>query len=528
MKKLTAILLMLVLIFSACNAKPAAESSAPASPPESEAAAQPASPASEISHEPDIAAVKQYLMDSYAKVTIDGSTSMIPLHQALNNRFGSNEDVWHSRTVDAFDMFIGGENDILLGVDYSDELLQKAKNSGIELVKQEITREAFVFLMNKNNPVQSLTTSQIKEIYSGKITNWSEVGGDDAPIQAFQRNADSGSQIRMHKFMGDSKLMEQDVKYYHGMGDIVEAIANYDEGKYSIAYNMYTFTEKQYTDEDVVLLNVDGVHPTDESIFDESYPIVIYNYIYHDANNGFASEFAGNLHTYLMSDEGQKLISEAGYVNLNHSYDRNTNVEAPFDYDSTGETSKGFYNEEKGEFYEADDNGNLIVYTSYADYVLHDTRYADNANARAFITMVADSEIPMNPRAVLVREKDGMLDVNPWWDASLDPEDFFNFKYQDKYYSSFFYSIDKDEYILTAEYEKDVFDSFAAYLLKPFADYVDDYTTGATITLTREDLRDLYLRAHRYTGTIDGVELDGYSWDQEGLKIKLEYYQPFE
>jgi len=63
---------------------------------------------------------------------------MIPLHYSLNNLFGSNKskEIEHSRTVDAFEKFINGENDILLGVDYSDELLEKAKTGGIELVKK--------------------------------------------------------------------------------------------------------------------------------------------------------------------------------------------------------------------------------------------------------------------------------------------------------------------------------------------------------------------------------------------------------
>ena len=185
----------------------------------------------------DIIEVKQYLKDNYNKVNIDGSTSMIPLHQALDDLFGSSErGVQHNKTVYAFDKFIAGENDILLGVDYSDEMLEKAENNGVILVKKEITREAFVFLINKNNPVKSLSIEQIKDIYSGKITNWNEVGGDDAPINAFQRNSDSGSQMRMVKFMDDIKLTETDVEYYSSMGLIVETIGNYDEGKYSIGY----------------------------------------------------------------------------------------------------------------------------------------------------------------------------------------------------------------------------------------------------------------------------------------------------
>jgi len=86
---------------------------------------------------------------------------MIPLHESLNNVFSKGESVYHRKTVDAFEKLINGENDILLGVDYSDELLAKAKRKGVDLQQLEITREAFVFLINANNPVRSLTIEQI-------------------------------------------------------------------------------------------------------------------------------------------------------------------------------------------------------------------------------------------------------------------------------------------------------------------------------------------------------------------------------
>lgn len=456
--------------------------------------------------------LKQYLKENYERFVIDGSTSTKPLHEALNKVFNSTyKDVLHNKTVDAFNKFIIGENDILLGVDYSDELVEKAKDSGIDLGQLEITREGFVFLINKNNPVKSLTVEQIKDIYSGKITNWNQVGGDNAPINAFQRNRDSGSQIRMIKFMGDTKLMEKDVKYYSNMNSIVEVIGNYDEGKYSIGYNMYTFTEKQYPNQDVILLDVNGVHPNDETIFDESYPLVIYNYIYYDKKDKLTKEFVEKLYEYLMHEEGQALISDAGYINLNIKYDRNLNVNQPLDPDdSEFGAHMNFYNETKAEFYRTDNDGNLIVYNSFSDYVLRDTEFYTNENANIFLDKVFKSEIPLNPETVIINKDNASLQIGYWFDGSLDEDDFFNIRYKDQYYEKFEYFIYENKYVLSS-ISKEQLDSYKSNgYLDMFPDYADNIMYDTTIEIYEEDLKDIFFRLNNY-------------WTTK----KLNYIQPF-
>ncbi len=72
---------------------------------------------------------------------------------------------------------------------------------------EPVAKEGFVFVVSKDNPVESLTQQQIRDIYSGKITNWSEVGGNDEEIIPYQRNNDSGSQNYMNEFMKASGLI---------------------------------------------------------------------------------------------------------------------------------------------------------------------------------------------------------------------------------------------------------------------------------------------------------------------------------
>lgn len=447
--------------------------------------------------------LKTYLKENFDQFVIDGSTSTIPLHTAIRNTFSSKRsEIQHSKTVDAFNKLIMGEVDILLGVDYSDELFKVAKDNGIDLGKAEITKEAFVFLINRNNPVKSLTIEQIKDIYSGKITNWNQVGGDDAPIKAFQRNSDSGSQMRMVKFMGDTQLIDKEVTYFAGMGDIIESIANYDMGKYSIGYSMYTFTEKQYLNKDVVMLEVNGIQPNDKTILDDSYPIVIYNYMFYDKNNSLVTEYVEHLYQFLMHDEGQKLISDAGYVNLKTVLDRNKEILLPYDPDSEGDMNFfDFYNESKGEFYKVDSNGKLLVYTSFSDYVLNESEFKENENARRYLTRIFESDIPLNPETVQLNKETASIEIGFWFDGSMDEEDFFNVRYRDMYYKNLEYFFIDNRYVLNSIDKEQLDSHLKSGFLDKYSEYTSNIMYDTTLDISEEELKEVYFRLNNYSST---------------------------
>ena len=81
--------------------------------------------------------------------------------------------------------------------------MDSALQKGVELEIVPIGMEAFVFFVNKKNPVDELTTDQIRAIYRGEITNWRDVGGSDKIINPLTRIKGSGSQTMMDKFMED-------------------------------------------------------------------------------------------------------------------------------------------------------------------------------------------------------------------------------------------------------------------------------------------------------------------------------------
>ena len=132
---------------------------------------------------------------------IDGSTVTLPLAEAFKADFtGANineVEIEHSKTHNAYVNLINGNADLILVTYPSEDEKKLAEQQGIELEIVPIVKEAFVFFVNKNNPVENLTLNQIQDIYSGKIKNWSEVGGSNNNILAFQRPENSGSQTGM-------------------------------------------------------------------------------------------------------------------------------------------------------------------------------------------------------------------------------------------------------------------------------------------------------------------------------------------
>lgn len=171
-------------------------------------------------------------------------------------------------------------------------------------------------MVNGQNPVDSLTTEQIKDIYSGKITNWSQVGGSDLEILPYQRNTDSGSQNYMTKFMGDTPISEPKTEMIAiGMGGLMDAVATYDNSEGAIGYSVYSYAAQMYANANKVkFIAIDGIEPSKASMADESYPLLSNTYIiYTDKSPESVKEFTD----WALSDEGQKWVLESGYLPVN-------------------------------------------------------------------------------------------------------------------------------------------------------------------------------------------------------------------
>ena len=191
--------------------------------------------------------------------------------------------------------------------------LAKAKEAGVELELAPIGREAFVFFVNADNPVQNLTLAQIQDIYSRRITNWKQVGGQDEEILAFQRPEDSGSQTAMLAMvMKDRQLatpMKEEVA--SGMGGILSKVAEYRNLSSAIGYSFRWYATVMNPNPDIRLLSIDGVAPTPENIRDGSYPLTGELNI---VTAGSENPNVQKLIDWTLSAQGQALIEKTGYV----------------------------------------------------------------------------------------------------------------------------------------------------------------------------------------------------------------------
>jgi len=146
----------------------------------------------------------------------------------------------------AFTRKIAGQTDIIFVAEPSKAQIEAIKTQGDEFVLTPIGSEAFVFFTNSKNPVENLSVKLIQAIYYGKITRWSEVGGQWNKILPYQRPENSGSQTTMqNKVMNGLTMLEQTKETYAGgIGEIISQIASYKNAKNALEYTfMYYATE---------------------------------------------------------------------------------------------------------------------------------------------------------------------------------------------------------------------------------------------------------------------------------------------
>ena len=218
-------------------------------------------------------------------------------------------------TKRAYRRLVDKEVDLVFGATPSKNQIEYASSEGETIEPIPIGREGFVFFVEEDNPVDGLTSEEIRKIYSGEITNWREVGGKNQKIVPYQRPEDSGSQVMMEYFMGEVPLMEAG-KYeiISAMGDVIEEVKQYHNERGAMGYTFHYFLTGLQQEKGVKILAVDGVYPTVETIKDGSYPLVV---------NVVCSKLESNDDPYvqevidfILSEDGQELLEKTGYAPL--------------------------------------------------------------------------------------------------------------------------------------------------------------------------------------------------------------------
>ena len=270
-----------------------------------------------------------------ALLRLDGATALYPVYagfvQAVYPQgeyplYAATEDgcglVTCSGTVGAYQRLIQGDADVIFAAAPSQEQLDMAAQAGVELHLTPIGREAFVFFVNSKNPVEGLTVEEIQGIYTGQITNWSQVGGKNQSIRPFQRQENSGSQSALLRLMEGLPLIEPEQEDRVGdMGGIIRDVADYRNYANAIGFSFRFYASEMEANDQIRLLALDGVAPTKETIRDGSYPISDSFYAVTAAPIGQPDprESDPQLDAFLrwiLSEQGQRIIEASGYVGI--------------------------------------------------------------------------------------------------------------------------------------------------------------------------------------------------------------------
>ena len=246
---------------------------------------------------------------------IDGAAALYPVFSGFVNavypadsvhfdgeNFTPDSALQYSNTRGAYKGIVDGTVDIAICVAPSEEQLAYAEENGVELVFTPIGLEAFVFFVNKDNPVDGLTTEQLRCIYGGMYRNWSQVGGDNTHIAVLQRNEGSGSQSALLSFMGDAPVKND---YFTFMGRSIG---------FSFRFYVEGMVGKDSPEGGVKLLALDGFYPSKENIKNDSYPII--NEIYAVTRKGETNPNVQAFVDWMLSEEGQAIVDGSGYVGI--------------------------------------------------------------------------------------------------------------------------------------------------------------------------------------------------------------------
>ncbi|MBN1450645.1 MAG: phosphate ABC transporter substrate-binding protein [Anaerolineales bacterium] len=195
------------------------------------------------------------------------------------------------------------------------EEIEEAQSKGIDPVEHIIARDAIAVIVNPENPVSQLTLQQISDIYSGKISNWKEVGGDDRPIVRLSRETNSGTHVYFLETV--LRLGEKDNKTLFSRDTLLlpsseGIIAEVRQNPNAIGYDGLGYVPNDL--KVITIAEAEGkpyVRPMVSTVNDKSYPIARDLYMY------TAGEPGGAVKDYLdwiLSPEAQDIVLELGFV----------------------------------------------------------------------------------------------------------------------------------------------------------------------------------------------------------------------
>lgn len=276
----------LIGVLAGCGNSKSSESASSGSSKES------ASSSSEVSKEP-------------VKISVVGSTALQPLVDAAKDEF-QNKYPNYSISVQGGGSGTGLSQVADKAVDIGNSDVFAEEKSGVpadKLVDHKVAVVGMGPVANKDAGVDNLTKDQLKEIFTGKVKNWKEVGGKDLEINVINRASGSGTRATFEKWALDGEEAAQSQEQ-DSSGTVKQIVA---QTPGAISYLAFS-----YFDDSLKELSVDGVKPTAENVADNKWTIWSYEHMY---TNGEPTKEIKAFLDYIVTDEVQKgLVKKLDYL----------------------------------------------------------------------------------------------------------------------------------------------------------------------------------------------------------------------
>lgn len=250
-------------------------------------------------------------------ITLKGSDTVLPVGQKTAEAFMKNNPdvsiaVVGGGSGTGITALLDGNTDIAMASRdmKSDEKL-KFQEKQINLEIKTLAVDALAVVVNPQNPITKLTREQIEGIFTGTITNWKEVGGEDLAIVVYSRENSSGTYEFFKEHVLDKKNYATTVLNMPATGAIVQSLG---QTKGAIGYIGLAYINNEVKPLEVSYdQGATFVSPNMETAKNKSYPISRPLYYIYDAKN---SEKLKAYIDFVLSAEGQKLVEEIGYIPL--------------------------------------------------------------------------------------------------------------------------------------------------------------------------------------------------------------------
>ena len=243
-----------------------------------------------------------------SKVEIVGSTSVQPVAEKLVEKYKeTHPDAQINVQGGGSSVGIKSAQDGTADIGTSSKALKKNESQGLTQIP--LGQDGIVIAVNTKNSVDGVTSEQLKDIFSGKITNWKEVGGSDGKINVIRREDGSGT---LDAF--ESIVMVKDTKIKSDA--VVQSSTEAVKQSVKTDENAIGFVSYAHMSSDVKALKIDGVSPSDDTIADGSYKLQRpFLFLVKGTPNQATQDFLN----FVNSSEGQKVLKDEKIVQASNN-----------------------------------------------------------------------------------------------------------------------------------------------------------------------------------------------------------------